>query len=55
MSLVDSRLEQVSNYKIGTEIKLNVDDVHSFGIIARALARSLYQQATKRYFDNNTV
>lgn len=55
MSLADSRLAQVSNYKIGEEIKLYADDVHFFGIVARALARSLYKQATERYFDNTTM
>lgn len=53
--LVDIRLEEKSDYEMGEEIKLNADNVHSFGIILRGLAQRLYTQATERYFDNNVV
>jgi hypothetical protein len=51
MSQADARLSQVSAYKIGEDIKLSAPDAHELGIVARNLARSLYTQASERYFD----
>lgn len=50
MGRCENRLSEISKYKIGEEILLSESDVHSFGIVARNLSRSLYNQANERYF-----
>ena len=52
MGRTDSRLAQFLGCKPGEEICLTVSDVHSFGSVARDLARSLIKQANERYFNS---
>lgn len=52
MGRADSRLAQFLGCKPGEEICLTVSDVHSFGMVARNLARSLIKQARERYFSS---
>ncbi len=52
MGRTDSRLAQFLGCNPGEEICLTVSDVHSFGMVARSLARSLFKQARERYFNS---
>jgi len=47
----DPRLARVSTYKIGDKIKLEVEDIHEFGLDARALISDLFSQATEKHLN----
>ena len=51
MALVDPKLSKYPQWNLGEEIKLTASDVHSIGISARTVIRSLYQQAEERHFN----
>ena len=52
LSRADYRLSQVSDYAVNQDIEVTISQVHSFGIIARTLARSLSEQSNDKYFKN---
>lgn len=54
MGRTDSRLARFLGGEPGEEICLTASDVHSFGMVARGLARSLIKQAHERYFNSKS-
>jgi len=48
MGRADARLAHVSHWKEGQAIELTPEEVHDFGVEARAVAGALYEQVSKR-------
>ena len=53
--LADGRLSRVSDFNVGDKIELGVDDVHSYGIVVRSVARYLYREAQRGYLDREQL
>ena len=51
--IVDGRLAEVCNRSAGTHIRLEPNQVHSFGIIVRGFARNIWSDAYTRHLQEN--
>lgn len=55
MARVDAEMAKVGHYKVGDRIELQSGEIHSMGLRARSVARSLYAQADKKFFSNTSI
>ena len=51
LGIVDSKLAEVSDYDVGEMIVLEPENVHSYGLSARALARDIYAKAESAFLN----